>query len=206
MQDTGSVAAIILAAGKSARFGADKLLFEFNHAGVRQPLILHTLLPWFAVFDELSVVIAENKILLHETILNFAELHHKKISVIECKSAELGMGHSLKAAIEVQQEAKGWVVGLADMPFIPVKVLKQISQNIKLGADITAPYCDDQRGHPVGLNYRYKDELMALKGDSGAKKILLRDAEKIQKINIEHHGILVDIDYVEDLAVIEKFN
>lgn len=198
---------IILAAGKSTRFGSDKLLYELNIAGNRQPLIQHALLPWFSVFDELSVVIrATDNQILKRTILEFAEVQHKTINVIECKSAALGMGHSLSAGIKFNHGAEGWVIGLADMPFIPSDVLTELYQNLREGADITAPYFRGQRGHPVGFNSRYRDELLALVGDSGAKKLLERDIENIQKIETEQQGVLADIDCMNDLSVIERFN
>lgn len=200
-----SLAGVILAAGKSTRFGSDKLLYELTIAGKRQPLIQHTLLPWFSVFDRLSIVIRDDTQLLRQTILDFAEGHHKSINLIECQNAALGMGHSLSAAIKANLNASGWVIGLADMPFIPVTVLHQVYQNLRQGAYITAPYYDGRRGHPVGLSSRYKDELLALEGDSGAKKLLERDVESIQKIETKFQGVLADIDYRNDLSVIDRF-
>lgn len=201
-----NLAGIILAAGKSTRFGSDKLLYEFNIAGNCQPLIQHALLPWFSVFDELSVVINVDSPLLRQTLLDFAEIQQKTINVIECKNAVLGLGHSLSAAIEFNKAAEGWVIGLADMPFVPKSVLTQVQQNLSQGADITAPYFAGQRGHPVGFNRRYRDELLALVGDSGAKQLLKREDDNIQKIETEHHGILLDIDYRADIDDIERFN
>lgn len=200
------ISGILLAAGKSSRFGPDKLLYELTIAGIRQPLIQHTLSAWISAFDTLSVVIRTDTPLLRQTIQNVAEFHNTEINVIECQTATLGMGHSLSAAIAANVNADGWVIGLADMPLIPRSVLTQVHQNLILGADITAPYFEHRRGHPVGFKACYKDELLALKGDSGAKKLLERDIEKIHKIKTDYQGVLADIDYVNDVNMIERFS
>lgn len=197
-------AGIILAAGMSSRFGSDKLLYELTIEGDCQPLIQHTLQSWFLLFDEISVVIRTDTPPLRQTIMDFAEKQHKNINLIECRDAALGMGHSLSAAIKANSESSGWMIGLADMPLIPFSVLNQVYQNLKLGALITAPYFDGQRGHPVGLNRLYKDELLAQEGDSGAKKLLQRDAEFIQKVDTNQSGVLIDIDCMQDINRIEK--
>ena len=115
-----------------------------------------------------------------------------------------GMGHSLKAAITATAGAGGWIIGLADMPLIPHAVLLQLCQNLQQGAGITAPYYDDQRGHPVGFNSTYKDELLALEGDTGAKNLLQREADKIYKIKTIERGVLADVDSIDDVTVIER--
>jgi len=195
--------AILLAAGQSSRFGSDKLLHELTIAGKSQTLIQHTLELWFSVFDEIYIVIRPDNQLLKNTMLHWAGLHQKKINLIECQQAELGMGHSLKAAITATSQAYGWVIGLADMPLIPQEVLQKICQNLKQGAAITAPYYDERRGHPVGFNFSYQAELLTLEGDTGAKNLLQRDEGKIYKIETDDVGILKDIDGMDDVRVIE---
>lgn len=195
---------ILLAAGQSSRFGSDKLLYELTIAGKSQPLILHTLQLWFSVFEEICVVIRPDNQLLQNVVLSWVDQQHKKLNLIECQQAALGMGHSLNAAISATSEADGWVIGLADMPLIPRRVLHQICQNLKQGADITAPYNDERRGHPVGFNCFYKDELLALEGDTGAKNLLQRETGKIHKIETDDKGVLVDIDSIVDVNNIER--
>jgi molybdenum cofactor cytidylyltransferase len=195
---------IILAAGQSSRFGADKLLHELTIANKRQLLIQHTLQLWCSVFDELCIVIRPDNLLLKEAIISWSDQQHEKINLIEAEQAMSGMGHSLKAAISATAGAGGWVIGLADMPLIPHAVLRQICESLQLGAGITAPYYDDQRGHPVGFNSVYKDELMALEGDTGAKNLLQREVDKIHKIMTIERGVLADVDSIDDMTVIER--
>lgn len=195
---------IILSAGQSSRFGADKLLHELTIANKKQLLIQHTLQLWCSVFDELYIVIRPDNPMLKDAIISWSEQQYQKLNLIEAEQAIYGMGHSLKAAITATGEAGGWVIGLADMPLIPHAVLQQICLNLKQGADITAPYCDDQRGHPVGFKSVYKDELMALEGDTGAKNLLQREADKIHKIKTIERGVLADVDSIDDVTVIER--
>jgi molybdenum cofactor cytidylyltransferase len=204
MNQQTSPSGIILAAGQSSRFGADKLLHELTIANKRQLLIQHTLQLWCSVFDELCIVIRPDNPLLKDAIISWSDQRHQKLNLIEAEQAMYGMGFSLKAAIDSTAEANGWVIGLADMPLIPQAVLQQLCLNLKQGADITAPYCDDQRGLPVGFNSVYKDELLALEGDTGAKNLLQREADKIHKIKTNDKGVLTDVDSIDDVTVIER--
>ena len=55
------------------------------------------------------------------------------------------------------------------------------------------------RGHPVGFAADYRDELLALRGDIGARRIVERDISKLVEINIDNAGIYADIDIPRDL-------
>jgi molybdenum cofactor cytidylyltransferase len=55
------------------------------------------------------------------------------------------------------------------------------------------------RGHPVGFASHYRDELLALQGDNGARRLLERDISHVTDIKIEDAGIFADIDIPGDL-------
>ena len=63
-----------------------------------------------------------------------------------------------------------------------------------------APVYRDERGHPVGFDKQFCDELLQLQGDSGARAILLRHPDLLQTIAVEDPGVLWDIDHEADLA------
>lgn len=196
-------AGIILAAGQSSRFGADKLLHELTIAGKSRSLIQHTVLSWLSVFDEINVVVQLDSPCLQYSIQTLEIADNKQIKLVPCRDADLGMAHSLRAGIKATDNAEGWIIGLADMPLIPTSVLSQAYHNIRLGASITAPFFKGRRGHPVGLSRCYRDELLALRGDTGAKSLLQREVENIVEIEAEHQGVLADIDELKDVHVIE---
>ena len=74
------------------------------------------------------------------------------------------------------RDARGWLVALADMPCIRVATLQAVAELIGGGAALAAPSYAGRRGHPVGFAARWRDALLALEGDEGARAILTGDA------------------------------
>ena len=116
-----------------------------------------------------------------------------------CEKAADGMGESLKTGIAATQGADGWIVALADMPFIRPATHLGIARALQRGAVIAAPAYRGERGHPVGLSGRFRDELLSLEGDAGARFILKRHAEQIHLVEVDDPGVLKDIDTPQDL-------
>ena len=68
------------------------------------------------------------------------------------------------------------------------------------GASLAAPYFRSRRGHPVAIAGRFRDELLALGGDEGAKKLIAAHEQKLVKIPVGDPGVIRDIDTPGDLA------
>ena len=121
--------------------------------------------------------------------------------VIECPRADEGMGGTLADAVAaVPAGAAGFIIALADMPFIRPGTIAAIAQALDAGATLAAPAYRGERGHPVGLGAAYRDELLALTGDAGARAIIKRDAERITLVEVDDPGVLRDIDTPADLG------
>ncbi|MDR2874588.1 MAG: nucleotidyltransferase family protein [Methylobacillus sp.] len=190
------IAAIILAAGSSRRFGADKLL----HPVGEMPLAARSLLPWLRVFDHVTVVARADSGKLQNAVAQALGAERaERIYWKLCADADLGMSASLIAGVAARRDASGWLIGLADMPAVPDAVIAEVASAIASDAPLAAPFFHEKRGHPVGFSARYLDDLLALDGDAGARKILERDAEKLHRIATDDPGILLDIDRPEDL-------
>lgn len=183
---------IILAAGQSQRFGSDKLLHVLNYDDVNQPIILHSLKPWLDVFEKVNVVVRADNLLLIQTLKNSE--FGSRLVLINAINATRGMSASLVAGIESSIYADGWLIGLADMPFIQSSVMVDSLAALKTGAGITLPTFNAQRGHPVGFSSRFKSQLLALNGDKGAKEIIASSPDHITFINSPDYGIWQDID------------
>jgi molybdenum cofactor cytidylyltransferase len=109
------------------------------------------------------------------------------------------MAASIGGGVQVNPEAAGWVIGLADMPMLPSVAIAAVHEALIDGAALAAPSSKGRRGHPVGFAQHYHKELLALQGDNGARHLLEREVNQLALIEIGHDGIFTDIDRPNDL-------
>jgi molybdenum cofactor cytidylyltransferase len=200
LPDKGDIAAVVLAAGASHRFGSDKLLHPVTLRGVTLPLAAHSLLPWLETFGQITVVVrpgAGTFCSAIETALG--KIKSAPIRWIECADAAQGMAVSLVCGVRANRDAAGWLIGLADMPAVPMAAIAGVRNALSAGATLAAPSRAGRRGHPVGFASNYLEELLALQGDTGARRLLERDISNVVDIEIDDAGIFADIDVPGDL-------
>jgi molybdenum cofactor cytidylyltransferase len=193
------IAAVVLAAGASRRFGTDKLLHPVSAEASTWPLIARSLRPWLEVFPQVTVVIRLGSGELQSRTEEALGLQSAAIRWCVCAEAERGMAASLACGIAENPGAGGWVIGLADMPHVPTDAIAAVREAIAAGASLAAPFYNGKRGHPVGFAASYREELLQLQGDAGARDLLQRDAARLQRVEAANSGILIDIDSPEDL-------
>jgi molybdenum cofactor cytidylyltransferase len=183
-------AGILLAAGSATRFGAAKLLHPLPDGvtiGVAAATALLQALP-----NSVAVVQPGD----HALIEVFSAIGMK---VVENPLADEGMGTSLAAGVDATSGAAGWLIALADMPWLRAATITALADRLKNGASMVAPVYDGQRGHPVGFSSRWLQQLLALSGDRGARDLLANHADELVLFNTEDAGVLQDIDYPRDL-------
>lgn len=187
-----NVVAILLAAGSATRFGSDKLLHSLPHD---VPIAVQAARHLRAVFAENVLVV------IRPEAAALAELLEKEgCKVVVCDNAAQGMGASLACAVRATGDAGGFVIALADMPFIRASTISAVRDALVAGAPLVAPYFHARRGHPVGIAAKFRGELEALKGDQGARDIIAANEESLRKIPVGDPGVLRDIDTPGDLA------
>jgi molybdenum cofactor cytidylyltransferase len=191
----GKIRGILLAAGYSKRFGSNKLLQALPpgspEAGV--PIAL-------AAAKRLLEVLPDSIAVVRPRAQKLAALlRDAGCNTVVCKSAAEGMGTSLAAGVRAAPDADGWVVALADMPFIRADTIRAVVDAVAGGASIAAPAYRGERGHPVGFGKSCFEELSALSGDQGARELLARRAASVSLKEIDDPGVLRDIDRPSDL-------
>lgn len=191
---SGSVG-LLLAAGCARRYGADKLL---------QPLA-----------DGTPVGVASARVLLQGcgrivAVLRPAQrelaqrLRREGADVLECADAERGMGRSLALGVAGSTAADGWIIALADMPWLRASTVAGVADALAAGASLCAPCFAGRRGHPVGFSRRWRNELLALDGDQGARDLLAARRDLLQLLPCDDPGCLRDIDTPADLIQGER--
>ncbi|MCB2425580.1 nucleotidyltransferase family protein [Methylophaga pinxianii] len=174
------IEALLLAAGRSSRFGEDKLLVEMTIKDKKCPLIDHVLHNWLQVFERVTLLVRADHVELHHYLKSSSNA--LRIRLAESQNAQLGMGHSIALGVKSTIYSDGWVIGLADMPFIPVNVIEAVYLALMNGSEIALPVRDKQRGHPVGFSKQYQQQLLSLTGDSGARSIVTKNLASVTRV------------------------
>jgi len=189
-RDTSGVVGILLAGGRSTRFGADKLLHRLANG---TPMAVASARRLIAVCPHTLSVLRPEQADLRRLLTDMA------VDVRLDPECERGLGNSLGCAVRASPKAEGWLVALADMPFLNSSTLHSLIKALSSGADIVAPVHRGRRGHPVGFSGRWFAALSRLHGDLGARQLLDEHARSITLIEVDDPGIHRDVDRRDDL-------
>lgn len=184
MQAKG-VAIVLLAAGNARRFGADKLIVEFEGAPlgarVAHELVSIAAAAHFAVCQPDAIIAA----------------HYKRLGfdIVDNPNPGIGLSGSLHLAVEaaLRTEAQALLIALADMPFVQAAHVETLIA--ACSENVVASFDGHQPMPPAMFPRAHWPDLLATAGDAGARYILAH-AEKIAA----PAGMLRDIDTVDDLA------
>ncbi|CAN0509957.1 unnamed protein product, partial [Phaeothamnion confervicola] len=133
--------------------------------------------------------------------IRLCELLRKEgITVVLCDDAAQGMARSLVCAVDASRDSDGWVIALGDMPFLLPQTIAMVAARTEQTGRIVIPAYEGERGHPVGFGRRYRDELLALQGDEGARSVIARHRVDMDTIDCGDRGILRDVDTPADLS------
>jgi molybdenum cofactor cytidylyltransferase len=184
------VGAVVLAAGRSSRFGdTHKLLADWQG----KPLIAHAIDAVSAAGLPAPIVV-----LGHAADAVRAALTGRSVQFVEAADWADGMGRSLAAGIAaVPADWDAALVCLADMPAVEPALIAALAA---APGEVVVPTWLGKRGHPVRWPRRAFAGLMALTGDAGGKALMSQHS--MAEIAAPSAACLADVDTPEALQAL----
>ncbi|MEB6083035.1 nucleotidyltransferase family protein [Serratia marcescens] len=189
---------VITAAGRGERFiqaggQGNKLNAGFaDAAGERRSLFEHTLCQALASGLPVQVVTRPDNL----PVLAACAANQVPVTLL----ASAGLGDSIAAGVAATPHWQGWLIHLADMPFVGADVFRQVADALRQHP-IVRPCYAQQPGHPVGFSALLRKPLCQLRGDNGARALLQGAA--VHLLPLEHPGVVRDIDLPSQLPASE---
>jgi molybdenum cofactor cytidylyltransferase len=192
-----NIAAVILAAGGSSRFGRPKQLIQF-----RGKTLLRR------IFDAVSeancspivVVIGDAKVEVRK------ELEPTNATVVENENWQRGIGTSIRVGaqhlIDNSADVDAIILLVGDQPFVNAAIIRElIALRAKTQKAIVASSYANTLGVPAIFDRICFSELLALDNSSGAKSIVLSNKQRVAEFPFPNGK--VDIDTMEDWEKLE---
>lgn len=102
-----------------------------------------------------------------------------------------GLGTSIATGVRATPDASGWLVLPADLPLVQPESILAVARALEQHA-VVLPVVQGQTGHPVGFQRLCKDELLALQGDEGARRICQQ--HHAHRLVLDDVGCVLDVD------------
>lgn len=182
------VAAIILAAGGSSRFGKPKQLVQFDH----QSLVRRIVNEARDAHCWPAVVVTGNA---RDEVER--ELAGTAATIVHNTNWKRGIGSSIRTGvrylIDIAPEIDAVVLLVCDQPSVDANIIRQlIALRKKTQKPIVASGYAKTLGVPALFDRGCFEELVALDGDSGAKTIILSNKERVAELPFPDGAVDVD--------------
>lgn len=188
------IAALILAAGRSTRYGgSNKLLAELDGVAivrrVAQAALASRARPAVVVTGHQQERVAE-------------ALKGLDVRLVHNPNYAKGLSTSLKTGIgALPAQVDGAVVCLGDMPRIEANHIDRLIAAFapKEGRLIALPLHNGKRGNPVLFGSALFADMMEAEGDTGARHIIGSHADEVAEVDLGTDAIFADVDTPEAL-------
>jgi molybdenum cofactor cytidylyltransferase len=183
-----SIAIIVLAAGESARMRLPKQLLPYKGKSLLRYTVDQALA---SKANNVLVVLGANASQIEKA------LHQTTVTVTINTHWTEGMGSSIRAGIAALSEStEGAIISLCDQPFLTATVFDSLIESFNSGESITACEYDDSIGVPALFSRKYFPQLLKLRGEAGARRVI--EMHKSDAAFIQFPQGSVDIDTPED--------
>jgi molybdenum cofactor cytidylyltransferase len=190
------VAAVILAAGGSARFGSPKQLARW-----RGKTFIEQAVDTALASSARPVVV----VLGAEVERCRAALADRPVEVVVNDTWMQGQSTSMQAGLAaLPANIGGAVFFLVDLPGVAADLIDRLLQRHRETlAPLVWPEFAGRRGNPILFDRSLFSELRQVRGDTGGKPVLLRYQDRAERVVVSDKSILQDFDRAESLAALE---
>ena len=187
------ISAIVLAAGKSSRMGAEnKMLLAFKGSTVIGSVINALEL---SIVNE--IIIVDNK----ETSIKGHLNNLGSLKFVTNLDSEQGLTTSIQCGIRAASEStSGYLICLGDMPLLTYSEYNTLVNNYLSSKTIAIliPTFKNKRGNPVLFSAHFKDEILQLQEKNGCKPVVASNDDYVIEIPFPNNNCHLDIDTKED--------
>lgn len=187
---------ILLAAGDSRRFDGNKLLTPFHGKPMYQYIVEEVEKLPEDIFDEKIVVTQYHDIM--------DDLGKRGYQVVENRQSTLGISHSIHLALQMidaqedgarEESSRAYCFAVCDQPYLKAATIEGLINGWKTSQRGIGCLCNmGEFGNPAIFSEAYRDELLALEGDVGGKRVLRRHIDDLYLHEVDDGLELVDID------------
>ncbi len=187
----GRVAAVVLAAGESRRFGSPKQFLPWGQKTLLQHVV-DTVLA--SSVDTVVVVLG------HEAERVGALLEDRAVTPLVNNEWRTGLSSSVKTGLcSLRPNDEACLFVLADQPNVSTHLIDAMLQTFRTTlASLVVPSHRGRRGNPVLFSRLLFPELLALDGDRGGREIIRRHQDDLEKVEVDTAATFLDIDTAAD--------
>ncbi|MFQ5611559.1 MAG: selenium cofactor biosynthesis protein YqeC [Anaerolineae bacterium] len=188
----GRVAAVVLAAGGSSRFGSPKQLAPWGRTTFIERVVD------VALASQARPVIV---VLGAGAEACRRQLGRRPVQVVVNERWAEGQSTSMRAGLAaLPPNVEGAIFPLVDQPGVPAPVFDAlIERHAQTLAPVVWPEFEGRRGNPVLFDRSLFPEMAAVGGDTGARPVLLRWRASAERVAVPEAGVVQDFDRPEDL-------
>lgn len=193
-----SVAAILLAAGRSRRMGAFKPLLGFpGERTVAEACIVNLS---EAGVEEIVVVVGHRAGEMRE------RLGGMPVRFAVNAEAESEMGASIARGVAaVSNEAEAVLVALVDQPAVAPEAIRSVLEaRRRTGARLVVPTHAGRGGHPVLVGLEFRESLLHLDARKGLRALFEEHAGEVVRVGVASPYIARDMDTWEDYRALHE--
>ncbi len=189
----GRVAAVVLAAGASTRYGQPKQLLSWGQG----TLLSHVVDVALASRAEPVVVV-----LGHQAESCRAALGDRPVKIVVNPDWARGQSSSVQAGLAaLPATVSAALFPLIDQPGVTPTIIDALIERHQVTlAPVVWPEYDQRRGNPVLFDRVAFPQLQRLTGDTGGRAVMGSYVEQAERVPVSHPGVLFDIDTPEDYA------